>query len=78
MILVATKGEQVRMKGQGAKEDQVQWLALKSQQWSAARRRHDARIQAEVMRLARSNGRRTKPVRHAPSGDQGETLPPAA
>jgi len=78
MVLVAMKGEQVEMKGQGTKEDQVQWLALKSRQWSAARRRHEALIQAEVRRLARSDRRRTTPLRDSPMVDRDAPPPPAA
>ena len=60
----------------GQLEDfEVLSVALKSQQWSAARRRDEALIQAEVRRLALSDRRKTSRP-HDADRDQGAAMPP--
>lgn len=62
-----------------ATDREVLSLALKGQQWSAARRRHEAALQAEVRRLALSARRkRSQPHAAAPDRDQDPSVHPAA
>jgi hypothetical protein len=58
------------MDGQ-AKDSEVLSVALKSQQRSAAKRRHESFIQAELKRLALSDRRKTTRPKDAPAEDQG-------
>jgi hypothetical protein len=72
------KGRHVDMNGR-AMDRQVLSLVLKSQQRSAARRRHEAALQAEVRRLALSARRKTSPPdAAAPDGDEDPSVHPAA
>ena len=61
-----------------AKEFEVLSVALKSQQWSAARRRHEAFIQAELRRLALSDRRKTIAPKDTPDGHRDTSMYPAA
>jgi hypothetical protein len=66
------------MKGQETKELEVRRRALKSLQSSRARRRQEALIQAEVRRLARSDGRKATRPQDPPGGAEGGSMDPAA
>lgn len=65
------------MDGQ-AKDSEVLSVALKSQQWSGAKRRHEAFIQAELRRLALSDRRNTTRPKDVPAEDQDTSVYPAA
>jgi hypothetical protein len=71
-------GADVDMKGQETKEPEVRRRALKSLQSSRARRRQEALIQAEVRRLARSDGRKATRRQDPPRAAEGGSMDPAA
>ena len=61
-----------------AETPEVLSLALKGQQWAAARRRHEAALQAEVRRLARAARRTAREYRDASNRERDPSNDPAA